>query len=49
MRMAQVRSKAVKGNDENIDAENGQQIDLMAKQEYESGDGDALNKRTSVL
>ena len=47
MRMAQVRTKPVKGHNEYVDAENRQQIDLIAEQEHKAGDRDALNKRTS--
>ena len=45
--MAQVRTKPVKGHNEYVDAEDCQQVDLVAEQEHKAGDRDALNKRTS--
>ena len=45
--MAQVRTKPVKGHNEYVDAEDCQQVDLVAEQEHKASDRDALNKRTS--
>ena len=47
VRMAQVRTKAVKGHNKYVYAEDCQQVHLVAEQEHKACDRDALNKRTS--